>query len=238
MQRRCNDERVLGQRQLTEKQRWWWSTDARALCSAAQYSAALSVAAVGAAALFARVSLAEAGPAAAKGKPALHACPAHVPEALNPPADVTLQLALPANGVQVYACTAPKPGEAPAWALEGPHATLGTGQSVELIHFAGPSWQALDGSLSKGAKLAAADAPDPKAVPWLLLSATASGAGTLAHVTHIQRLETVGGKAPATGCDAAHVGEKVLVPYRASYYFYAPAAAGEHVKQCRSAAAH
>jgi hypothetical protein len=229
MQQRRNDERVPAeQRRRSSPVRYF----------AAKYAVALSAAAVGAAASFASVSHAEPAPASTKGKAALHACPAHVPEALNPPADVTLQLALPANGVQIYACTAPKPGEAPAWTLEGPHATLGAGQSPELIHFAGPSWQALDGSVSKGAKLAAADAPDGKAVPWLLLSATPSGAGTLAHVTHIQRLETVGGKAPATGCDAGHVGQKVLVPYRASYYFYAPAAAGEHVKQCRSAAAH
>lgn len=227
-QLRCNDEPVPGQqRQMNE--------NARRRSRAVVVCAAAGVCAAG---LFASASLAETAPAAAKGKPALHACPAHVPEALNPPADVTLKLALPANGVQIYACTAGKSGEAPAWTLEGPHATLGTSQSPEVIHFAGPTWQALDGSLSKGAKLAAADGPDPKAVAWLLLSATPSGTGTLEHVTHIQRLETVGGKAPATGCDAAHVGAKVLVPYRASYYFYAPAAAGEHVKQCRSAAAH
>jgi hypothetical protein len=223
-QRRCNDERVPAEQERRS--------------SAVRHSTALSAAAAGALIFFASVSLAETSPAAAKGKPTLHACPAHVPEALNPPADVTLQLALPASGVQIYACTAPKPGAAPAWTLEGPHATLGTAQSPEVIHFAGPIWQALDGSQTKGAKLAAADAPDPKAVAWLLLSAAPSGTGTLAHVTHIQRLETVGGKAPATGCDAAHLDQKVLVPYRASYYFYAPAAAGEHVKQCRSAAAH
>lgn len=233
-QRRSNDERVPAEqpRRSSAFKRSAFQD------SAAQYSTVISAAALGTLGLFASVSLAETSAAAAKGKPALHACPAHVPEALNPPADVTLQLALPASGVQIYACTAPKPGEAPAWTLEGPHATLGTAQSPELIHFAGPTWEALDGSSCKGAKLASADAPDPKAVAWLLLSATPSGTGTLAHVTHVQRLETVGGKAPATGCDAAHLGEKVLVPYRASYYFYAPAAAGEHVKQCRSAAAH
>jgi hypothetical protein len=158
-----------------------------------------------------------------------------VPEAIDPPAEVTLALALPALGTQNYVCAAGKAGEAPAWTLEGPHAILTVAHDLQAIHFAGPSWQALDGSLVKGAKLAAADAPNPTAVPWLLLSATPSGAGLFGNITHIQRLDTAGGKAPATGCDATHVGAKVLVPYKTNYYFYRAATPGEKVKQCRSA---
>jgi len=161
-------------------------------------------------------------------------CPRHVPEALNPPADTTLELAWPASGVQIYACTQAKPGEAPGWALEGPHAVLTAGRAVAAIHFAGPSWQGLDGSSVKGARLASADAPDASAVPWLLMSAAPSGAGTFARTTHIQRLETSGGKAPASGCDAAHLGAKALVPYQANYYFYRTASSGEAIHQCRS----
>jgi hypothetical protein len=157
-----------------------------------------------------------------------------VPEALNPPAAATIELGLPATGVQVYACTSAKPGEAPAWTLEGPHALLSSGDHVTAIHFAGPTWQALDGSQVKGARLASADAPSATAIPWLLLSAATTGAGSFAQTTHIQRLDTVGGKAPSTGCDPGHLGAKVLVPYRASYFFYRSAAAGEPVRQCRS----
>jgi hypothetical protein len=160
-----------------------------------------------------------------------------VPEALNPPADTTIELAWPASGVQIYSCTQAKPGDAPSWSLEGPHALLTSGKAVAAIHFAGPIWQGIDGSQVKGARLAAADAPDASAVPWLLMSASASGKGTFAHTTHIQRLETAGGKAPASGCDAAHVGAKVLVPYQANYFFYRHANGGEAVRQCRSAAA-
>lgn len=163
-------------------------------------------------------------------------CPSGVPAAIDPPANVTLAAGVAANGVQIYACTAPKPGEAPAWALEGPHATLSQGDDVVGIHFGGPSWQALDGSAVKGAKLAAADAPVASAVPWLLLSGNATGDGTFAHVTHVQRLETSGGKAPSSGCDASHINAKVLVPYTSSYFFYRPAAPGENIVQCRSAA--
>ena len=43
----------------------------------------------------------------------------------------------------------------------------------------------------------------------------------LSPVTSIQRLNTKGGKAPATGCDAAHVAQEVRVPYTANYLFFA-----------------
>jgi hypothetical protein len=188
------------------------------------------------------VTVAVAEPAAMKraaakepAKPHSLPCPAHLPEALNPPPEATLEQGLPAHGVQIYACTgSKKPGEAPSWTLEAPHALLTSGAQVAAIHFGGPIWQGLDGSQVKGAKLASADAPDAAAVPWLLLSATSMGAGTFAETTLIQRLETVGGKAPATGCDPDHVGAKVLVPYRANYFFYRKAAAGERVRQCHS----
>lgn len=44
----------------------------------------------------------------------------------------------------------------------------------------------------------------------------------MAKVSYIQRLETVGGLAPASGCDAEHVGAVLRVPYEAVYYFYKP----------------
>jgi hypothetical protein len=55
-------------------------------------------------------------------------------------------------------------------------------------------------------------------------------------VTHIQRVETVGGKAPEAGCDAEHIGSKTLSPYKANYFFYRHAAPGEAVKQCHAPA--
>jgi hypothetical protein len=173
----------------------------------------------------------------AKGlKGSLLPCPASVPEALNPPGSATLALAVAADGVQVYGCASAKPGEAPAWSLDGPHALLGTRKDIVGTHSAGPIWQALDGSTVKGAKVAAADAPAANAIPWLLLSGTPSSEGSFAHVTFIQRLDTAGGKPPASGCDASHVGARALVPYQAKYYFYRNAESGEAVHQCRSKA--
>jgi hypothetical protein len=44
----------------------------------------------------------------------------------------------------------------------------------------------------------------------------------------VQRLDTVGGKAPATGCDAGHTGDVTGVDYTATYFFY-EASQGEGV---------
>jgi Protein of unknown function (DUF3455) len=43
----------------------------------------------------------------------------------------------------------------------------------------------------------------------------------MSQTTFIQRLNTNGGSAPATGCSAsADVGKQALVPYTADYYFF------------------
>jgi Protein of unknown function (DUF3455) len=48
-----------------------------------------------------------------------------------------------------------------------------------------------------------------------------TGGDTLAHTTFVQRLNTVGGSAPQTGCDnPTDVGRKQFVPYTADYFFY------------------
>jgi hypothetical protein len=65
----------------------------------------------------------------------------------------------------------------------------------------------------------------PTAVPWLLLSATTTpapdGGGVLADATFVQRLNTVGGVAPAgSTCTAANVGATAEVPYTADYVFW------------------
>ncbi len=68
---------------------------------------------------------------------------------------------------------------------------------------------------------ASVPAPDPGAIPWLLLRATSNqGDGVLGQVAFIQRLETRGGVAPAGTCDPA-ADATVAVPYRARYVFYA-----------------
>lgn len=156
------------------------------------------------------------------------AAPPTVPSApagLQPPPGQQATEVLHARGVQIYECAAVanRPGEY-AWTFRAPEADLTDAAGRPLgRHYAGPSWEAPDGSLLLG-KLRARDAgPDPKAIPWLLLDATSAGRdGRFARVRSIQRLQTVGGLAPAEPCDAVRAAQTARVPYRAVYVFFAP----------------
>lgn len=67
------------------------------------------------------------------------------------------------------------------------------------------------------------DSPGGTSIPWFLLTAKKTeGTGVLGKVTFIQRVDTVGGKAPAGGCDAAGGGKELRVDYTATYRFYGP----------------
>ena len=44
--------------------------------------------------------------------------------------------------------------------------------------------------------------------------------GEFSDIAVVQRLNTAGGKAPTTGCDATTVDTQTRVPYSADYYFY------------------
>jgi hypothetical protein len=62
---------------------------------------------------------------------------------------------------------------------------------------------------------------EPGAVPWLLMPCKDNGlAGALQGVHFVQRVETHGGAAPASGCDQATLGAETKVPYTATYVFY------------------
>jgi hypothetical protein len=64
------------------------------------------------------------------------------------------------------------------------------------------------------------------AIAWLKLTAVGAeegprGGDTLTKTTFIQRLNTVGGLAPSTGCSSPEdVGKQAFIPYRADYFFY------------------
>ncbi len=165
-----------------------------------------------------------AGAATAQGTPTTAE---DVPANLAPPPGAVLLFELGARGVQIYACQA-KPDDATAfvWTFQAPEAEL-LNRRGEVVghHFAGPTWQGLDGSAVVGTVLERADSPDPGAIPWLLLEAKEhAGSGAFSTITYVQRLDTVGGTAPAAGCDADHAGEEVRQPYEATYAFFYPAA--------------
>ncbi|PTR32492.1 uncharacterized protein DUF3455 [Luteibacter sp. OK325] len=124
------------------------------------------------------------------------------------------------KGVQIYVC---KPAAAAyAWTLKAPEATLSDAKgNVIGKHFAGPSWQANDGSTVVGEALNASPSPDAGAIPWLVLHAKShAGNGTMANVAYVVRTRTEGGVAPASSCDASHVNAEIRVPYSAVYLFF------------------
>ena len=144
-----------------------------------------------------------------------------VPAPLRPAANESLAMIVAARGVQIYECRAPA-NEAAAWAFVAPEAELydAHGRSIGR-HGAAPFWQAADGSRIVGAVKARADAPVAGAIPWLLLSAQASGPqGTLSRVTSVQRVNTAGGTAPAAGCTRDSTGATARVAYTADYHFF------------------
>lgn len=121
-----------------------------------------------------------------------------------------------ASGVQIYRWNGT------GWSFVGPDATLyadAKEQGVVGTHYAGPTWQSMSGS-----KVVAAVAdrctPNANAIPWLLLKkVSSSGPGVFQGVTFIQRMNTVGGLAPASAGN--YIGEVVKIPYTAEYFFYA-----------------
>jgi hypothetical protein len=145
-----------------------------------------------------------------------------VPQQLRPPANEQLLLRVRAKGDQVYICKS----EAAqfAWTLKAPDAQLFDQEGKPFgKHFAGPSWQANDGSRVTGKAVASVPSPDADSIPWLLVNIVGhEGSGVLSRATTIQRLNTKGGKAPASGCDNSHSGEEVRASYSADYLFYAP----------------
>lgn len=138
-------------------------------------------------------------------------------EGIAPPAGHHPFLVLHARGVQTYTCTAEG-----TWSTASvPQADLYLDNGLVLgTHFGGPTWQLRDGSRTNGAKLKGMTV-DPTAVAWLLLQAVNPMPGAegdrLAKTTYIQRVNTVGGLAPAGGCT---VGTTISIPYEADYYFY------------------
>lgn len=127
---------------------------------------------------------------------------------------------LRARGVQIYVCE--QAAGAFAWHLKGPEATLTDAAGSEVgRHFAGPSWQAKDGSTVVGEALTSSEAQKEGSVPWLVLRAKShAGSGAYSSVDYIVRMHTEGGAAPMAGCDQAHTGTESRVGYDAVYVLF------------------
>lgn len=141
-----------------------------------------------------------------------------IPASIAAPPNSTLVITLHARGFQIYLC------RPEGWVLKAPEALLYDQQGTAIgKHFAGPTWQHNDGSHISAKLAAKVDAPDPTAIPWLLLDVTShSGDGILSRITSIQRINTAGGLPPASPCADSNREAEHKSPYSADYYFYAP----------------
>jgi hypothetical protein len=143
-----------------------------------------------------------------------------VPDSLKPGSNESLAQVVPAKGVQIYECRQGKENGPLTWAFVAPDAELFDRAGKKIgTHYAGPVWEAADGSKVVGAVKARADAPQAGSIPWLLLGAKSVGPqGAFSGVTSIQRVATTGGTAPAGEC--AQAGARARVDYTADYYFF------------------
>lgn len=146
-----------------------------------------------------------------------------IPDVLKVPATQALFLETQATGMQIYECRAnPDNPRQFEWVFKAPEAELFDRSDNRIgRHYAGPTWELNDGSRVVGEIKAQDKGPDPNAIPWLLLSVkSTAGQGVLSRTQSIQRVHTVGGKAPTEGCRPEQAGREARVAYRALYYFY------------------
>jgi len=177
--------------------------------------------------------------------------PPPVPGTLVPLDGSEAFLVAHAFGSQDYVCAAS--GSGVAFVLTTPEAVLfdnpvGNPTHRIINHFFSPNpveggtiratWQSTrNSSVFWGQAVAIATAatdPDfvaPDAIAWVTLSRAGvldgpGGANTLSVATFVQRVNTVGGLAPSTGCSSpTDVGHTAFVPYEADYaFFYNPTA--------------
>ena len=143
-------------------------------------------------------------------------------DSVNVPAGNRISSRVYAKGVQIYRWNGT------SWVFAGPEATLYADPCFngEIgTHYAtpaGPAWEADDGSKVVATRVADCF-PDRGAIPWLRLNAVStSPQGRFGNITHVLRVNTIGGTAPATA--GAFVGDEARVPRTTEYYFYRAAA--------------
>jgi len=138
------------------------------------------------------------------------------------PDDHQLAFYYDAIGVQIYTCQATGTGY--AWIFQAPEASLFDRRGHLIVkHYRGPTWESISDHSTVMAKKVQEFAAHVSAIPELLLQATThTGKGLLDDVSYIQRLDTVGGLAPTSGCDSTHVAATARVDYTATYFFSRP----------------
>jgi hypothetical protein len=146
------------------------------------------------------------------------------PSAIAVPAGNTLAMTALGTGELAYECKA-KADMAGTyeWVFAGPTAILYDKTSKAAVgkYYAGPTWEANDGSKVGGKQLAVSPSGNPASIPLQLVQAApATGQGAMMGISYIQRINTKGGVAPAETCDASRAGTRKMVKYEADYLFY------------------
>src|SRR2546429_969888 len=100
-----------------------------------------------------------------------------LPDAVAAPGEAVV-LSVHAEGAQVYECKASADGKL-AWAFREPIATLLADGKTIGRHYAGPSWEHMDGSAVVGKAVGNTPGKSAGDIPWLKLEVTAHrGSGT------------------------------------------------------------
>jgi hypothetical protein len=146
-----------------------------------------------------------------------HAQMASAPGAVTPPAGQRAAMTWTGVGELGYECKA-KEGGTHEWTFVGPDARLTEAGKAVGKYYAGPTWEAADGSKITGKQVAVAPSSAGN-IPLQLVKAE-GGDGAFKDVTYIQRLNTKGGVAPAESCSASTAGARKTVPYSADYVFF------------------
>jgi uncharacterized protein DUF3455 len=148
------------------------------------------------------------------------------PSGLNPrlraSADEEPSFMLSGKGEQVFECR-PRIADPNAfdWIFVRPDATLYDGSNSVGRLASANVWEAASDRTSVSGFVRATQPAGSGSLPWAIMRAWPSGdTGMFAGVTSIQRVNTNGGIAPATGCDDSHAGNEARVAFSADYYFY------------------
>jgi Protein of unknown function (DUF3455) len=144
-----------------------------------------------------------------------------VSKKLQVPTDQRLVFKSAAQGSQIYTCQQiPADRSQFEWKLKAPAAQLFDEQGkVVGKHYAGPTWEANDGSKIAAVAIAKEQAPNAS-IPWLLLQVkSAEGNGKFTNIKWVQRLHTTGGNL-LKDCNRERLNTEISVPYTADYYFY------------------
>jgi Protein of unknown function (DUF3455) len=153
--------------------------------------------------------------ALAVGIACVGAARAQLPDAIAA-LDAAPLLTVHAEGAQIYECKAGSDGKL-VWSFREPIASLMLDGRTIGRHYAGPTWEHVDGSAVQAKVVGNAPGASAGDIPWLKLGVVERrGSGALAGADIVQRINTAGGVLHGA-CEQA--GALHSVPYSADYVF-------------------